>query len=181
MENLELGAFWERKLRSYTRALDLDQDGKVTKADYESLADRYLSSGTFSQLQATQIRRKLIAVWNEFFEASSVDGALDVDGYLLALRTTSRSNLIRIVVEFVNLFFDLVDVNGDGIIQKEEYAVFLKAFLVEDPKQVEASFQVLDTDGDGKLSNLEFINGGIEFFLSDDESLPSKSFFGPLA
>ena len=38
----------------------------------------------------------------------------------------------------------------------------------------------MDTNNDGSLSNEEFSGFGQEFFLSNDESSPSKHFFGPL-
>ena len=43
-----------------------------------------------------------------------------------------------------------------------------------------ASFSAIDINCDGKLSKKEFVKLGREFFLSEDESRPSKLFWGPL-
>lgn len=42
------------------------------------------------------------------------------------------------------------------------------------------SFAAIDLNGDGKLTIKEFVKLGREFFLSEDESRPSKLFWGPL-
>jgi len=180
MNNFCLGKFWERKARGYIQRIDVDGDGKVTKADYEMLVDRYLKLGHADELKAKQITRRLVKIWYDFFDESATDGAVNSDEWIAAVRRFPIFGLFRVIVEFMNLFFDLIDINGDGVIQKEEYAFFLNAFRVEDKAAIENSFNALDKDGDGQIDHDEFVNAGLEFWMSDDENLDSKLLFGPL-
>ena len=43
------------------------------------------------------------------------------------------------------------------------------------------AFHAIDINNDGRLSKKEFVKLGKEFFVSEDESRPSKLFWGPLA
>lgn len=42
------------------------------------------------------------------------------------------------------------------------------------------AFTYIDMNEDGKLSMKEFIKLGRDFFLTDDQTKPSKHFWGPL-
>jgi len=180
MEKFAFGKFWERKAKSYLIRLNVSGDGKITPNDYQLLADRYLKLSKVDELRGKQITRQLLALWDILFESSSTGGSITPDAWVTAIRCTSIFLMYRIVVEFMNLFFNLIDTNGDGVIQKEEFAIFLRAFRVENEADIAASFKAVDQDGDGKIDHNEFINVGIEFWMSNDESLPSKLLFGPL-
>jgi len=180
MDKFAFGEFWERKIRTYIHRIDMDGDGKLTKVDYEMLVDRYLKLGKIDDLRAKQITRKILGIWNKFFSVAATNGVIDADEWIAVCRRTSILVYFRAILEFMNVCFDLIDTSGDGVIQKEEFAFFLKAFRVEDEAEVNASFQALDRDGCGKIDHNEFINAGIEFWMSNDENLPSKLMFGPL-
>jgi len=180
MDKLGYGEFWERKCRTYFSRLDLNDDGKLSKSDYEMLADRYQKLAKADELKAKQIIRRILNLWDRFHSKSAVNGAIDADEWIASLRRFPVFGLFRTVVEFMNMWFDMIDTNGDGVIQKEEYACFLKAFRVEDKAAVEASFKALDKDGDGKIDHDEFVDAGIEFWMCNDDALGSKLMFGPL-
>jgi len=180
MDKFAFGEVWERKVRSYIKRLDLDGDGKLTRADYEMLVDSYLKLGQIDELRAKQITRRILGVWDSFFSIIAADGAITTDQWIAVIRRSPFLSLFRVVIEYMNLFFDLIDTNGDGVIQKEEFAFFLKIFCVEEKAEVIEAFQALDTDGDGKIDHNEFMNAAIEYWMSNDDSLPSKLFFGPL-
>jgi len=171
-----LGPFWERKIRTYVRKLD--KSGKVTKQSYERLGDRYVELGKLNDLRGKQVKRKLIQVWYDFFNELSVDGALTEDGFIQSLRNRGAI-LPKVVDQFFEMFFDLIDQNGDGFIQKEEFSLLFKVFQIDDASAEEA-FKMIDSNGDGKLSLDEFMTMSREFWLTDDESFPSKYMFGPL-
>jgi len=62
------------------------------------------------------------------------------------------------------------------VIQKEEYALFLKAINADDENNLERAFRAINTE----ISHDEFIHAGCEYFMTDDESLPSRYMFGSL-
>ena len=77
------------------------------------------------------------------------------------------------------IFFSAIDSNADGQIQADEYQLLFQILGI-DPKLATDSFKAIDTNNDGQLSKDEFITAGVEFFLGEDESKPSRLFWGPL-
>ena len=53
----------------------------------------------------------------------------------------------------VDVFFDLVDVNGDGLVSFAEYIFFI-TILSFAPEELEIAFRLYDVDGSGEM-NLE--------------------------
>jgi len=174
----ELGPFWEKKIRSYFRRLDFDGDGKVSKKDYDILGDRYVELGKLDGVREKQVRRKLSKFWDEFFRAYEVYGEIEEDEYIGVVRKQEKK-ISPTAGIFFYTFFELMDLNGDGTVQKDEFNLFFKVFKLDEGTAAE-TFKMLDTNGDGLLTEDEFVTAGREFFTSNDESLPSKHIFGPL-
>jgi len=178
MSKAEFGPFWEKKLRSFFKRLDFEKKGKMTKNTYETLADRYIDMGHMQGVAAKQVRRKLVKLWDDFYRDSATDGAVDENAFIKAIKQREEI-LLKGVLLFLGLWFDVIDLNGDGLIQKEEYKLLFKAFGIE-PGAADEAFKLIDTNKDGQISNEEFIHYGCQYFMSNDESLQSKYMFGPL-
>jgi len=173
------GPFWERKIRTFFKRMDANGDGFVSKQDYQWLAGKYAEHGQLNYVQAKQVSRKLEKIWDDFYEKNSKNGDSDEKAYIKSLKER-KSKLFEMCQQFHGLFFDLIDLSGDGIVQSEEFALFFKVFGIGDETVAAESFKKLDTNADGKLSHDEFLKAGFEFFYSGDESLPSKHLYGPL-
>jgi len=173
------GPFWERKLKTYFRRMDSDGDGVLTKKDFDRFADRYVEFGKLDGVKAKQAHRKLMRIWYDFLEPGSINGQCDSDTYVQNCRER-KAMIPKTSLQFHGLFFDLIDINGDGVIQKEEFELWFKVFGIEDKQVAHQSFSALDTNGDGQLSYDEFTHAGYQYFFSGDESLPSKLLYGPL-
>ncbi len=78
------------------------------------------------------------------------------------------------------LIFAAIDANHDDGVSPTEFHNYFVSMGVTDSAFTEMVFSAMDADGDGDLSNEEFTNFGQQFFLSNDESSPSRFFFGPL-
>ena len=77
--------------------------------------------------------------------------------------------------------FEVMDLNQDGVITKNEYRLFFEARKNVDPNGAIVAFSAIDKDMDGKITCDEYVNAGVEFFFNfADETKPSKYFFGPL-
>lgn len=76
--------------------------------------------------------------------------------------------------------FGLLDVNGDGFLQEDEYAASLAAIGIEDTSIMSRAFEAIDLNGDGKLSLDEFCSALLEYITSEDENSRSAHFWGPL-
>ena len=72
------------------------------------------------------------------------------------------------------IFFDVIDSNHDGYIQRKEFEVYFRNFGI-DVSNAEESFKMTDTNGDGVLSKEEFVGAGLEFCCSKEDT-PTKLF-----
>jgi hypothetical protein len=78
------------------------------------------------------------------------------------------------------LVFSAIDANHDDGVSPAEFHNYFVSLGVTDESFTNMVFSAMDADGDGDLSNEEFTKFGQAFFLSNDESSPSRFFFGPL-
>ena len=79
----------------------------------------------------------------------------------------------------LEMMFNAIDLNGDGIISLPEWKIYYKAMGIKDEKDAEESFKIVDLNGDGDMSLDEFIVGSCDFLYSQGES-PNMYFLGPL-
>jgi Ca2+-binding EF-hand superfamily protein len=179
MSRLEFGPFWEKKLLSFFRRVNFAKDGKLSKNDFETLADRYVKLGRLDGVAAKQVRRKIVKIWADFFATAAPNGVIDEQTFLKTMKK-NEDILLRTFWQFCGLWFDAIDLNGDGVIQAAEFLLYLRAFGVDDEHAAEQAFKMMDTQRNGQLSYDEFVQAGCEYFISSDESLPSKHMFGPL-
>jgi Ca2+-binding EF-hand superfamily protein len=77
-------------------------------------------------------------------------------------------------------FFRLRDVNGDGLLQEDEYTKSLDAIGITDVSLGRNVFQSMDLNGDEKISLDEFCSALLEYLISEDENSPFASLWGPM-
>jgi len=120
-------------------------------------------------------------VWEHYLKGVVSDGTkLTEPVFVEAMKKQLHSTKLKETLAGpLPLYFYAVDANGDGLIQEDEFALFFKIFGL-DPALAPASFKAIDTNHDGSISLDEFVTAGTDFFTSEDESSPSKYFWGPL-
>jgi len=124
------GPFWQKKLLSFFRKMNVAGDGLLSRNDYASLAERYIELGKLDGVKAKQVRRKLVKIWDDFLASSSTDDKIDEATYLQAVKDRGDLQLETCIL-FFDLWFDVIDLNGDGVIGKKEFALFLNVFGVD--------------------------------------------------
>ncbi|XP_013407490.1 sarcoplasmic calcium-binding protein [Lingula anatina] len=171
---------WRRKLRTLFKARDTDGDGYISRQDYVLCADRVASYMNLNETRAIELMNKQLLMWE------LVSGTTDASGDIKISEDEYMSNILNgnhksmgMGLDIVCCDFDSVDVNSDGFISQQEHKAFFygRGIPVKHSTDV---FKVLDTDGDGKLSKEEFVQGYVDFIYSEDESSPHVSFMGPL-
>jgi Ca2+-binding EF-hand superfamily protein len=170
------------KLERTFDTMDANHDGHVDWTDYQKLADRYIQAYRLDKddRRARALQTFCQIYWLELLRHAGVEtDRLTKDQFVtanrLAVVDTSRLNVTE---GGGHAIFDVIDVDGDNEISKDEFARFLKDVWKSDAPDAMDSFTKLDTDGDGVISRQEFIRAVREHFLSNDPDAPGSLFFG---
>ena len=170
------------KLERTFDQMDANHDGYMDWTDYQKLADRYIQAYRLDRndLRARALQTFCQIYWLELLRHAGVEeDRLTKDQFVMASRLavidTSRLNVTE---GGGHAIFDIVDVDGDNEITKDEFARFLKDVWKNDAPDAMDMFTRLDTDGDGAISRHEFIRAIREYYLSNDPDAPGSLFFG---
>lgn len=176
-----MSEFWARKMRTYFDRIDFDKDGVITRSDFEGMADRFIESERLDPGRGKELKDKLIQVWDKYLSGVGHGNAITEPEFVSSMKKLkNNSGELRGTIEGpLPLFFGAIDANSDGMIQESEYALLFEILGI-DSSLASASFKAIDTNNDGLLSLAEFVEAGIEFFLGEDETEPSRLFWGPL-
>jgi len=175
-----VGPNWEKKILSFARRINLKGDKHPCKHDFEAVAERYNALTKPTPVRAKQITRKNVKIWTDFFGKDATNDKIDESKFLAAIKAR-KDTLPQVALIFFDLWFDAVDTKGDGVIDKDQYAQFFKTFLrIEDKAVAYDAFKKIDLDADGKVSYDEFVQFGVGYFITNDESGPTAAFLGPL-
>lgn len=170
------------KLGRSFAALDSDHDGHLDWADYQRLADRYLTAYHLGpdDRRARALHAFFQAYWLELLRHADVQGdRLSRDQYVDAVRRASAdTSRLNVADGLGHVLFDVIDVNGDNEISREEYTRFLTdVWAIEEADALQA-FRTLDTSGDDTVSRPEFLRAIRQYFLLNDPEAPGSLFFG---
>src|SRR6218665_3728091 len=77
-------------------------------------------------------------------------------------------------------FFRILDVNGDGVLQEEEFARSFASSGFHDKDIVRRAFEAIDLNQDGKLSVEEFSIALLQYLTSEDENSRYTDVWEPL-
>lgn len=170
------------KLERAFDTMDANHDGYVDWTDYQKLGDRYVQAYRLGKddRRARAIQSFCQIYFLELLRHAGVEGdRLTKDQFVtanrLAVVDTSRLNVTE---GGGHAIFDVIDVDGDNAISKDEFARFLRDVWRSDAPDAMDTFAKLDTDGDGAISRYEFIRAVREHFLSNDPDAPGSLFFG---
>ncbi|WP_331733222.1 EF-hand domain-containing protein (plasmid) [Streptomyces sp. NBC_00080] len=170
------------KLERTFDILDADQDGYLDWADHQKLAERYITAYKLQKndRRARALQAFLQTQWLELLRHAGVQGdkltkAEYVTAGRLASIDTSRLNLAD---GAGHVIFDVIDVNQDNEINKDEFVRFLKDVWHSDAPDAMDVFAQLDSDGDGSISRMEFVRAVREYYLSGNADAPGSLFFG---
>ncbi|XP_013407488.1 sarcoplasmic calcium-binding protein-like [Lingula anatina] len=171
---------WRRKIRTLFRARDIDGDGYLTKKDYEMNVHRVSSYMNLNENQAKDLMKWKLFVWEKLSGSTdaSADFRLPEDDYVSNM-LAAYPIIVEKIVDIASCDFDTVDIDGDGFISPQEHKACFYGFGIPLKHSTDV-FKVLDTDGDGKISRQEFVQGFVDYILSEDENSPHACFFGPL-
>ncbi|GAB1599391.1 uncharacterized protein LOC115215832 [Argonauta hians] len=131
-----------------------------------------------SRIYRTKSLQKHVSVpmwveyWTDFYEAAKAKG--DWPESSLAGNVDYQWHS-----EFVNLIFDAMDFNGDGVIDRDEYTTFMKAFAYKEQGDTDKSFTVLCQKNGDKLDKNYFTKLWYQYLTSENlDDTPGNYLFG---
>nr|WP_236715140.1 EF-hand domain-containing protein [Nonomuraea pusilla] len=165
------------------RAMDVDGDGLLTEADFQALARRW--TAVAGSADPERLASIMSGWWPVLRAASSQEGqeGQDDDGGVTideVLRVVEQlGDRADAVSATADAMFDAVDLDGDGLISRSEYAVLVETWSGT-PAATDQVFPRLDLDGDGHLAREEFRTHWTDFWAGDDPYAPGTFVFGEL-
>ena len=154
---------------------DTNQDGFMSKSDFELIIQRYKQLGASDKHLV-----KLDKSYNEFAKVLGI-----VDDNIKLTYEQCIGNYAEACVKSENLagilstHFEIIDSDGNGIISFKEWSDYYIALGI-DSKYAKDSFESMDFNSDGVVSMEEFIAFNKEFYLTAEDKLHSSILFGPL-
>ncbi|XP_063972256.1 sarcoplasmic calcium-binding protein [Diachasmimorpha longicaudata] len=172
--------FWRRKMRTLHSHLDVNKDGVISYEDFMLLAERFADLGHLTPDAKKEFQKVLSDMWEEQWGEISPYNLVGIEQYLEEMnRVVNDCSLKRKCHNFLPFLFKAVDYDHNGVITVEEFKLFFRCLDLGNDHAVVA-FTFIDTNEDGNISLEEFVSLGRDFFITEDQSKPSKHFWGPL-
>ncbi len=175
-----------KKLQLRFALLDTDGDGRLTQQDYELVCLRL--SAAFGHLPGTagyeRIRGAYLTLWERLRARMDRDGSgsVSLPQFLESCEkaiVARRDGFERNLAGLVDLLFDLVDADANGVIDLPEFTTWMHSYGVG-PRDTVDAFDLLDADGDGVVSKAEMAAAAEQFYRSADPDVAGNWLFGPL-
>lgn len=180
-----LTSLQQQKLTRYFRVYDVDDDGRIARADYERVAEnvRAMHNAGARSPAHRAIEDGFIRQWEALRESADADedGGVDLLEWLrywdVVLADDAR--YLREVSGVTERLFELFDTDENGILGADEFCNFYGIYGLN-AAMARRVFLDLDRDGDGEVTRQEFTEMAREFFRSNDPAAPGNRLFGPL-
>ena len=169
--------FWRKKFTRFLEVTDLDNDGYVSRADYDIYVTRYKSLSTAPSLQVlAKVVDTLCAMWG--LEGPKKLSYAEVEE--LFLNDVGKQILAgKLEIQLYSSMFDSIDANDDDFIDFAEWRIHCECLGIP-VEHAKASFDAIDTNHDGLLSRKKFSDYHFEFFFTAEDKLRSSILYGPL-
>lgn len=175
----------QQKLTHYFRLYDVDDDGRIARADFERVAEnvRALHLASDESPQHRAIREGFLLRWETLRASADADdnGAVDLTEWLRhwdgVLADDARYQ--NEVAQLADLLFELFDTDGDGVLGADEFCNFYGIYGLK-AAMARLVFLDLDVDADGDVTRRELMDMVHEFYRGGDPGAPGNRLFGPV-
>lgn len=175
----EVSPFRRSKLHARFDQLDVDGDGYLQAGDYEALARLLADRLASSDSEREAIRIGYGEHWRQLHTHADIDrdGRVSRDEYVAAMAAAAGDPeaLERAVLQTARAIMASADSDDDGFLDMADYERLAELMHIRRPAE---AFRVLDTDGDGRVSQEEIVAAVRAFYTSDDPSAAGNLVFG---
>ncbi|WP_168200770.1 EF-hand domain-containing protein [Allokutzneria sp. NRRL B-24872] len=156
--------------------------------DYTASADRLVAAFGYApgSPECQLVRDRYNTLWETVTLPMDSDGdeRVNVEEYSTGMErfvTTADEGYLTHIAPIADAFYDLMDVDDDGLITRTEYVRMMASAFRLSEEAGSAAFDRLDLDGNGTLSRDELHLANEQFFRSADENAKGNWVFGPIA
>lgn len=168
--------FFKQKIRTFTKSRDVDQDGLITRMDFELLVKQFKERGVPEE--HVKLTESTFFKFCDDMGLTDAAKSLSYDQFAEQFCKIAEKSL-KIIPRFYKSTFEVIDTDHDGFLSYVEWEDYNLAVRIAS-EHSKASFEAMDTDHDGRISMEEFVAYHEEFFYSTEDRLNSSILFGPL-
>jgi Ca2+-binding EF-hand superfamily protein len=169
------------KFTQYFDVTDMDSDGKVTKQDYLSSADKVIAVLKLDPASppAQRLKASYAQTWDALVRGLDRDDAVQVGWWIEHFYRIGMDEkyLDPYVAGRADAILQLFDADRDQHISKAEWTIFFST-IGHPERHYELGFQKLDRNQDGLLAADDIKTAAREFFASDDPEALGNWLFG---
>ncbi len=171
------------KFRHYFDMTDVDNDGVITKADFEIAAEETrkelgLEAGSN---EAAELTQSVMSYWESLAQHADADhdGKVELQEWLTHWGhiVSSQEMIDQLVGGYGQTVLSVYDRDGDGKLSYEDFSAYYLGHQIPE-ENCKIAFEKMDADGDSYVDNDEFYQTAMQFFTSDDVESPGNYLFG---
>jgi len=171
---------WRSKVKTMASMFDHDKDGYVSDEEIEDAKKSY--AALYKGTDPTPFDRVIQAIdkqWESVTLNAPDRAHISYDDYANGVLAAGEDQCQSLMSPVSDMFFDLVDTNGDGQITRDEMEALLNTFTLATSDNIAQAFQAIDTDSNGVISKDEYTTAIVQYYCSG-VSNPADVMFGPL-
>lgn len=179
----------KRKFRRAFLAYDRNTDGFIELEEFMTGHENLLrGKGLKPSHDTWRVHMTRIEAWWSMHITKAdlnKDGQISADEYTIYLEAefgtagNDPANPPANLTPVVEALWMLLDVDGDGAMNVDDYSSCMQAFGIDD-FDTEANFAKLDGNGNGQISKDEATVLIRQFFLSNDDAAVGNALWGPV-
>lgn len=182
-----MDALRARKFQQYFSALDSNEDGRLSKADFELAGLRYAGKLGYATGSAEQRRLTDMSVdiWTDMVSSMDTDGDGEVtyEEFRAAIEQnlgSDRADYAATVRPVIETYFAMADGDSDGEISREEFTTMFTTAVRVPETDAAANFSAIGAEHAEALSRDQFHEAMEEFCYGTDPRAPATHLFGRL-
>ena len=176
-------AFHLKKMRTHLKRLDYNEDGHISREDYDLMARKLAEYSEMTDKQSVSVCKKFMKLADTMnlkpgLKIPLEKAAQSASKSILSMSPEEQKTMVH---SSHNLLFDAIDTNKDGHICLEEFKVYFYVIAPELPEaDIVRAFNAVDVNKSKKISRKEFLAAADDFLNGVEETEISKSFYGHL-